>query len=61
MKEYKIAHNDNAEVLTDALNHVAKQGWVPTHFAMSSDNDTDTFGVLLERESRVPTPKRGDS
>ena len=61
MKEYKIAHNANAEVLTDALNHVAKQGWVPTHFAMSAGPEVDSFGVLLERESREPIPKRGGS
>ncbi len=60
MKEYHIVGSGLLNVMSK-VNEMAKQGWVPTHFAMSSDNDTDTFGVLLERESREPTPKRGDS
>lgn len=51
MKEYTILHGDG-DVVDGLLNDLAKRGWVPTHFAMSSDNDADTFGVLLERDNR---------
>ncbi|KKM82296.1 hypothetical protein LCGC14_1321020 [marine sediment metagenome] len=59
MKEYHIVSSELVK-LTVKINEMAKRGWVPTHFAMSSDNDTDTFGVLLERESLEPTPERRD-
>ena len=60
MKEYHIVGSRLLNVISK-VNEMAKQGWVPTHFAMVTDNDVDTFGVLLERESREPIPKRGDS
>ena len=59
MKEYTIVNGERKDV-TSNLNVLAKTGWVPTHFAMAADEATDTFGVLLERESLEPTPKRRD-
>ncbi|KKL69489.1 hypothetical protein LCGC14_2114450 [marine sediment metagenome] len=50
MKEYHIVGSGLSNVISK-INEMAKQGWVPTHFAMVTDNDVDTFGVLLERES----------
>ncbi len=52
MKEYTILHG-GGDVVDGLLNDLAKQGWVPAHFAMYSDNDVDTFGVLLERDSHT--------
>ena len=57
MKEYTVLNGTKREIATD-LNELAKMGWVPTHFAMGATEDVDTFGVLLERESLEPTPKR---
>ena len=60
MKEYTILNGPSRAVRTE-LNELSKLGWVPTHFAMGATEEVDTFGVLLERESREPIPKRGDS
>ena len=60
MKEYHIVSTGLVS-LTTKINEMAKQGWVPTHFVMAADEGTDTFAVMLERESREPTPKRVDS
>ena len=59
MKEYIIAHNHNAEILTEALNWEAKKGWVPTHFSVAAGPEADTYAVLLERESRGPGAIKG--
>ncbi len=59
MKEYIIAHNHNAEVLTEALNREAKKGWVPTHFSVAAGPEADTYAVLLEREDRKPGTIKG--
>ena len=52
MKEYRLIHGSNATDLERGLNTQAKQGWVPTHFAMSAGPEVDSFAVLLERETR---------
>ena len=59
MKEYTVLNGTRKDIITD-LNELAVLGWVPTHFAMAGTEEVDTFGVLLERESRMPTPKRRD-
>lgn len=52
MKEYTVINGDRKNVTTD-LNELAMLGWLPTHFAMGATEDVDTFGVLLERDSRT--------
>ena len=52
MKEYTVINGDRKNITTD-LNELVFLGWVPTHFAMGATEDIDTFGVLLERESRT--------
>jgi hypothetical protein len=54
MKEYHVLHVSSAGLLTLDLNERAKQGWEPLFFAMTAAEDTDTFGVVLVRESREP-------
>ena len=52
MKEYTVLNGDRKNITSD-LNELTKMGWTPTHFAMGATEDVDTFGVLLERDSRT--------